>query len=530
MRSTFLHLGLLLALSATAQPISFQHVISIGSAANDYLRALTMDDEGTTYVAVQFQDTLVIGDSTFVPRGHKDTMVGALTPDGNWLWAVRMGGEDPVSNSIEGFDQMVAPDGYLHCAMSFDWWGATAADWPGLFGSGEHVITMEAATGHVLAVQTSSNFKLAGAPDGGTYRLNDSQTMLARVDLNGNTLWSIPIPDGFGVRELCPLSDGSLMACGNSNGVAMVPGAAWDQDLVDFNPAFEYWVMRIHPDGTIAWARHIEDEPGSEAYLLKLSADSTGGAFGLGRLGSNSPNLSLGGIYLAPPAPYVGVGFLCHITSEGSWDYALRLGPTGSQNPQLYGPSATGTFLLRGAYSGTDNVSGEDLFGSLPDPEPEVNYLAEVDSELGWMNMFTCNYNQTNITASAFAHNGIHDHVSVAGPMASGAQYFDGHPLSHFGGNDCFVALTDLATVGISEDLSAGNFGVDLFPNPTSGTCHIQIPLLCMGNQLQVFDAQGALLINELVRASTMDIELGDQPTGLYLVVCDGLMKRVIKE
>ena len=92
--------------------------------------------------------------------------------------------------------------------------------------------------------------------------------------------------------------------------------------------------------------------------------------------------------------------------------------------------------------------------------------------------------------------------------------------------------VAHLMTVGVEE--SVVNEEISVWPNPVENVCHIQLPTM-HNVEIQLFDAQGKLLLRNRVDANEVEIDFTGRPSGMYLlrVVSDGNVittKKVIKK
>ena len=65
-----------------------------GSGADDHVRAIVARPDGSTFVSGQLGAAATIGTSAVASAGGTDLLVGAVTVDGAWAWAVSAGGTD----------------------------------------------------------------------------------------------------------------------------------------------------------------------------------------------------------------------------------------------------------------------------------------------------------------------------------------------------------------------------------------------------------------------------------------------------
>ncbi|MCZ7556012.1 MAG: hypothetical protein M5R41_06380 [Bacteroidia bacterium] len=76
------------------------HAMSIGDAGVDYASAVAADGEGNVYVGVCFESlTITLGGSVFLNRGERDAALIKACPDGrvDWIWHVGTAGDDRIS-------------------------------------------------------------------------------------------------------------------------------------------------------------------------------------------------------------------------------------------------------------------------------------------------------------------------------------------------------------------------------------------------------------------------------------------------
>lgn len=83
-------------------------------------------------------------------------------------------------------------------------------------------------------------------------------------------------------------------------------------------------------------------------------------------------------------------------------------------------------------------------------------------------------------------------------------------------------------TVGIKEVYSRYHF--NLFPNPATGAVQITVDEQLIGKELKVSDISGRVLLQRMVDAPVMTIQLSELANGIYLIQIDGTTKKLAKE
>ena len=92
--------------------------------------------------------------------------------------------------------------------------------------------------------------------------------------------------------------------------------------------------------------------------------------------------------------------------------------------------------------------------------------------------------------------------------------------------------VAHLMTVGVEE--ATLNEEITVWPNPVENICHIRLPNK-HNAEIQLFDAQGKLLLRNRADADEVEIDFTGRPSGMYLlrVVSDGNVvttKKVIRK
>ena len=93
------------------------------------------------------------------------------------------------------------------------------------------------------------------------------------------------------------------------------------------------------------------------------------------------------------------------------------------------------------------------------------------------------------------------------------------YTFRHVDANHTIVA--HLVTVGVEE--AVVNEEISVWPNPAEGVCHVLLPNK-HNAEIQLFDAQGRLLLRQRADSDEVEIDLSQRPSGMYLlrVVSDG--------
>ena len=66
-----------------------------GGSSSDKGHGIGIDDNGNSYVTGYFMDTATFGSYSLISSGGDDIFVAKMDPNGNWLWATKAGGSSP---------------------------------------------------------------------------------------------------------------------------------------------------------------------------------------------------------------------------------------------------------------------------------------------------------------------------------------------------------------------------------------------------------------------------------------------------
>ncbi len=149
---------------------NFLWAVRAGGESSDGCYGIVVDGAGNTYLTGCFEGSSAFGPYTLTSSGSSDIFAAKLDPTGNWLWAVRAGG----TGSDYGFDIALDNQGNQYVTGVFS---GTASFGPyTLNSSGEHDI-------FAAKLDPNSNF-LWAVRAGGT---NDDYGWGIAVDESGNT-------------------------------------------------------------------------------------------------------------------------------------------------------------------------------------------------------------------------------------------------------------------------------------------------------------------------------------------------------
>lgn len=210
--------------------------VRAGSTYDDIGRSIAVDDNSNVYVTGEFEGTVSFGITTLTSSGDMDILVAKLSTEGNWLWAVKAGGND--YDIGYGIDLDAASNVYI--------------------------------TGYFTSSATFGNTTLTSL---GTYW--DSDIFIAKLSSSGSWLWAHSAI-GEGAYD-----KGNSIAVDNS-GNSYITG--FFEQTITFNNViltslvgFDIFVAKMDTDGNWIWA--VRGGGSYSNYSYDIALDNSNNPF-----------------------------------------------------------------------------------------------------------------------------------------------------------------------------------------------------------------------------------------------------------
>ncbi|MCK4661301.1 MAG: T9SS type A sorting domain-containing protein [Bacteroidales bacterium] len=293
------------------------------------------DNSGNVIVSGVFRNSITIGTTELISAGERDGFIAKYNSEGNFLWAIRAGGED-----IE------------YMAMT----STDASD--NIYVTGEFI---------------SENVTIDDAEI--TLSEGDGNIFLAKLNPNGNVQWiTSHASSPAGNDSKCwPTSIKT-----NPQGYSYIKG--WHGDNVYFDdillispypyPGWSYFIAKFDPNGNAIWANSINEEYYGFDYN-QMDIDNEGNVYFGAQI--------TGTIHFEDNFDYVNAGdcdlFVAKYTTTGELDWVKTMQGNGTSN----------NWISSVTVYGTENVFVGGFFG---------NYISIDDEELtstkrhGFVTMF----------------------------------------------------------------------------------------------------------------------------------------------
>lgn len=345
----------------------------IGGALDDWGQAVTTDSNRNVYVTGLFRGTGDFGAGNVTANGS-DAFVLKLTPDGNYVWARQIGG-----NQYEQGFAVVATDGNVYVAGSHSGsmtvdaitisaggtagsLNAFAASLSATNGAAEWMKTLGGSGydyGSGVAIDTSNNVIVTGtfvgsADFGGgtisaTGGTGDNDVFLVKLSgANGAHLFSKKI-GSTGIEEATAVSADA------SNNIVVVGNFRATLDFGCPSPLTpthteEMYLVKYSQAGSCVWAKNFN------AYATDVMLNAAGDVSVTGWFGST---INFGGNDLSPAG--ANDVFAARFRADGNHLNSVRAGGTADERGLATAQSADGRFYVTGAFSGFAEFGGTAL-------------------------------------------------------------------------------------------------------------------------------------------------------------------------
>lgn len=366
----------------------------IGGPNLDFCEGIGVGPDGAVFLAGYFEGSVDFdpgpGEFFLNSAGDVDVFIAKYTPQGELVWAYRIGNEDVnvVSGLALGPDGGLYICGYFYGAMDFDPNPQTQALRASNGSSDIFIAKYEQSGGALIWANTMGGVNIEEAVAvqvsrdgsvllGGNYigafdfdpgpgeqvlpTYGQQDIFFAKFTPEGNLLWARGIGSPFGndgLRGIASDADNNVLVCG------------FYRDEMDVNPLFgvqnlpfmastEAFVAKYTPSGLLSWAKGLISVGANDAWTVHADEANNvyvGGAF------SASVDFNPGG----GPAPLNSAGkqdgFVARYSPQGAYVWSGAL--SGSDDIMAFGSLwSGGSLYLTGRFrGGADFDPGANVF------------------------------------------------------------------------------------------------------------------------------------------------------------------------
>ena len=535
------HLILLLVMTPLVghSQILFDWANSIGNTNLDQINAMSVDNNGNSYSAGAFQGTIDFDPSASVynmtANGTSDIYILKLDNQGNFVWAIQMGG----SSADAAIDIECDNDGNILLTGSF----RGPADFDPTIGT----FTLSSAGGDdpFIAKYTSNGTliwaKSISAPStseagiavtvdsiGNVYSsgfywgtadldpstnsfnvtsLGNRDIYIQKLDSSGNFLWGSSIGgsalDYVESIELDNLNN--LIIGGYFNNSCDFDGSTNNSFLTSFGND-DAFLCKYNSLGNYVWSKQFGG--GSSDNCRSLSIDSDNNIYFIGTYSGTAdfdPNTGTFNLTTA-----IATSFMAKVDSSGTflWANSMNIDYIEYITVDNYSIYTTGNFTGTVDFdpgTGTLNLTsqaGSDIFISKLDSSGMLNWAKSMPSNTG--------------SVGDVIKVGPNNSIYVVGEYADTCDFDIGSNVFNLisnGNKDIFIAKYNEETLSVNQ-INNPNAVINIFPNPVEKLLNINTQIII--NKVVISDISGRII--KSFSSNTKKINVSDLKNGIYIL------------
>ncbi|MBS1586297.1 MAG: T9SS type A sorting domain-containing protein [Bacteroidetes bacterium] len=503
----------------TARSQTWQWAKSSAGHSNDYAGGLDIDEQGNSYIAGKFYDSVSFGATTLTSPGTWSVYIAKYDLNGGVLWAKSAGSagnikvtgicRDRFGNlsivgqysdsasfgtlspttlySVAGYDVFIASynaDGDLRWARSL---GDTGYD----YGSAIHA-------------DTNGRLYITGDLHISSYNGSASQVFVACYDSSGTNTWMLHEPNYHNFHQ------GNDLAVSN-DGTSYVAGQFFDTlrfsqtaVLGAGNIEANIFLMKVDKDGNIAWMQKGGAASGYTAATA-VDVDTAGNTY---ITGFYHGTITLGTLSLNGPAGYSDDVFVAKCDSAGNYVWVNKAsGPWNLDNGVHISSAKDGSIYVAGNFETQLTLDTITIYNS---NQPDI-FIARMDGSGHFAWADRCGGPTFDNMAGL--------RTNTQGIFLSG----DFRGTGHFGPSltansdstsDIFVARITMDSVESVRN-TGRNVHTLLFPNPAATALYIKDAERF--NSYTITDISGKAILSNYLYGK-QGIKITDLVCGVYLI------------
>jgi hypothetical protein len=402
-RSSFISFSVLLinyALPFCAQP-SFDWAATVGSQPSEENRRVFVDVAANIYIIGSFSSTVDFdpGPGTFnlSAAGEMDAYVLKLSPSGNFIWAVRLGGSSYERASDISGDSF----------------------------------------GNIYVVGSYSTGTIDLDPGPNTYSLSttqDGSNFIVKLNSNGGFIWA----SSFGGANSFAGSWASRIILDNAG--ALLIGGSFNS-VQDFNPGpgtftlagqsasfyFDGYLLKLNQNGAFISVLQLRGLPG-KVGITDITVDGLGNAFVAGTFDFSVDFDPGSGVHsmTSPPSPN-NDGFILKLSSNGSFAWAGQLGDNDNTNGSGFASihiNSNGQLIACGVFRGNVDLDPGTATYAINSSTLSNTFISAINPASGsliWSKTFS---SDNNVPANSFLDQ--FDNIYACGSYQGGTDFDPG--------------------------------------------------------------------------------------------------------
>lgn len=294
---------------------------------------IAMDANGDLLVTGHFSGSATFGTTTLTSSGYKDIFVAKLSSNGNWIWAVRAGGE---SDNDDGFD--IATDQNSN-----------------IYVTGYFIGTASFGASSITAIGTAN-----------------SDIFVAKLSSVGNWIWA---KRGGGSS-----ADYSYGIAVDSSGNTFITGqfrgpATFGNLSLPISEYYYIFVAKLDQSGNFIWVKYTGNSNELLHSGIGIDIDDSGCIYVTGEFYNWA---SFGETFLSGSGFSPNI-FIAKINNNGTWLWAKSAGGSGYDSGYSIAVDSNGNAYTSGTFSGTATFGNQTFTSNGFDI-----FVSKLDSSGNW--------------------------------------------------------------------------------------------------------------------------------------------------
>lgn len=454
------------------------------------------DANGNIYIGGYFTDSVDFDPepgthilTPNVPGNNQDAFIAKYDNNGNYLWAIGMGGlsTDRIFSIELDNNGNVYTAGYFNLTVDFD---------P---GSGVATLT-------------------AQLPSSG-----QSNLFFAKYSSNGNYLWANSLKSSS--ESIDVTSDGTnLYITGNFTDTVDFDPSNSTAELIG-NAALNIFFAKYDANGNYVYAKHVQHASAITSYGSPgrgVKVDANGNLFLTGRFSSfNGTDFDPGtGTALLNNSGSSMSVYLAKYNAAGDYVWAHKI--DGDSDVNSFTFDNNGNLLLAGIYhSATVDFDFGAGVVNLP-LYPHQTYFARYDTDGDYVDAkcfggsaYDYVYGMEVNSSNELYCGGLFTSDSTDFDPSSGAAILN--KTNSTLASNAFIAKYSLSAISSTTEVYGDNVSLQIFPNPSSGLFLIKTST-DQPFDFRVTDLTGNILASGIVNQNNYTLNLTDIASGMYMI------------
>lgn len=454
------------------------------------------DANGNIYIGGYFTDSVDFDPepgthilTPNVPGNNQDAFIAKYDNNGNYLWAIGMGGlsTDRIFSIELDNNGNVYTAGYFNLTVDFD---------P---GSGVATLT-------------------AQLPSSG-----QSNLFFAKYSSNGNYLWANSLKSSS--ESIDVTSDGTnLYITGNFTDTVDFDPSNSTAELIG-NAALNIFFAKYDANGNYVYAKHVQHASAITSYGSPgrgVKVDANGNLFLTGRFSSfNGTDFDPGtGTALLNNSGSSMSVYLAKYNAAGDYVWAHKI--DGDSDVNSFTFDNNGNLLLAGIYhSATVDFDFGAGVVNLP-LYPHQTYFARYDTDGDYVDAkcfggsaYDYVYGMEVNSSNELYCGGLFKSDSTDFDPSSGAAILN--KTNSTLASNAFIAKYSLSAISSTTEVYGDNVSLQIFPNPSSGLFLIKTST-DQPFDFRVTDLTGNILASGIVNQNNYTLNLTDIASGMYMI------------